>query len=197
MSEVSESLLRAAMKDQHRDMKAEIDALSAQVALSDTRIASLQASLDAAQAQLAAVTRERDEATARLNAIIPSCEDWEARERDAERWRFIQSRAWVQMGAGYCEYSTFEASEKNRAFRGSEIDAAIEQRRAAASAGGHLGEVYIPTKTPSAEAPDAMCLARKVGTDEPLTRCAQYPRCPCGGPEGWPTSVSAGESRED
>lgn len=69
--------------------------------------------------------------------------------------------------------------------------------RAAASAGGHLGEVYIPTKTPSAEAPDAMCLARKVGTDEPLTRCAQYPRCPCGGPEGWPTSVSAGESRED
>lgn len=90
----------------------------------------------ALRAQLAAVTRELDEATARLDAIIPSCEDWEARERDAERWRFIQSRAWVQMGAGYCEYSTFEASEKNRAFRGSEIDAAIEQRRAAASAGG-------------------------------------------------------------
>lgn len=89
-----------------------------------------------AESKLAAATRERDEATARLNAIIPSCEDWEARERDAERWRFIQSRAWVQMGAGYCEYSTFEASEKNRAFRGSEIDAAIEQRRAAASAGG-------------------------------------------------------------
>jgi len=88
-----------------------------------------------AESKLAAATRERDEATARLNAIIPSCEDWEARERDAERWRFIQSRAWVQMGAGYCEYSTFEASEKNRAFRGSEIDAAIEQRRAAASAG--------------------------------------------------------------
>ena len=32
----------------------------------------------------------------------------------------------------------------------------------------------------------ALCLARKVGSDEPLTRCAAYPRCPCGGPEGWP-----------
>lgn len=37
-------------------------------------------------------------------------------------------------------------------------------------------------------APPAMCLARKVGSDEPLTRCKQYPRCPCGGPEGWPSA---------
>jgi hypothetical protein len=28
------------------------------------------------------------------------------------------------------------------------------------------------------------CLARRVSDDTPLPRCDQYPRCPCGGPEG-------------
>lgn len=29
------------------------------------------------------------------------------------------------------------------------------------------------------------CLARRVSDDQALTRCDQYPQCPCGGPEGW------------
>jgi hypothetical protein len=39
----------------------------------------------------------------------------------------------------------------------------------------------------------ALCLARKAATDEPLTRCADYPRCPCGGPEGWPDQPLAAQ----
>ena len=39
------------------------------------------------------------------------------------------------------------------------------------------------------------CLACRASDDTPLERCAQYPRCPCGGPEGWGDGVPANDAR--
>jgi len=39
------------------------------------------------------------------------------------------------------------------------------------------------------------CLGRNV-KDEPLPRCEAYPKCPCGGLEGWTDDSAAGEKHE-
>lgn len=46
-----------------------------------------------------------------------------------------------------------------------------------------------------ATADSALCLVRMVGTDEPLPRCEAYPKCVCGGPEGWPDEPRASAAR--
>lgn len=46
-----------------------------------------------------------------------------------------------------------------------------------------------------ATADSALCLVRTVGTDEPLPRCEAYPKCVCGGPEGWPDEPRSSAAR--
>lgn len=59
-------------------------------------------------------------------------------------------------------------------------------------AGAEWIQGKVPDEVPVDEPADqpSECLVR-------LPRCAQYPKCPCGGPEGWTDNGSADKSSPD
>jgi hypothetical protein len=56
---------------------------------------------------------------------------------------------------------------------------------------GNFEPTLGPCQKCSTADKSALCLARRVEDDTPLPRCDQYPRCPCGGPEGYADDSAA------
>jgi hypothetical protein len=142
------------------------------IVIADQReaLAVLAVERDALRSRLTAAEAERDDDRKALRAINAETDRLQARLTAADGLLRDSKRK-----HRYCEDSWYSCPK-------SEDGCANENEGTDCNCGADEWNARIDAHL--AGAGEARCLVRKVGTDEPLPRCADYPRCPCGGPGG-------------
>ena len=101
---------------------------------------------------------------------------------DGLTWRGIRALSIADTGGDCREYRCVEHPRLTRMVQRPNRDAdAVETFHVKGVSTQH----WHSAREAIAAAEANPCLARRVSDDQALTRCDQYPQCPCGGPEGW------------